>query len=216
MADRGSWPGGGRHHAPIRWPCPAEKACQHVVTYRRYSTWAMERERAAIDWPATRWTVAHPEHAGAGRGAGGCEHLARQTCRCGTGATPGWRQTLVPLDNQGAMREASPPAAVRAGSALLYITQPRWAWSSRIERTEASRALVSPNARQCGARCRELAAEQATRCWTRHSPICCQAGPSRASAARVVAGTGGWSRCGWLQPSRAWGGLWVPTAGAGL
>lgn len=120
-----------------------------------------ERERAAIDALASYQVDGFILNTlGQGEGRRMWNTLHGKPAVLVTGATPGWRQTSSRWDNQGAMREACAHLQQQGWQRLLYITQPLLGVSSRIERTEAFRALVSSKRSAVRGTVLELAAEQ--------------------------------------------------------
>lgn len=185
----------------------AEKACQDagylVMLFNLGND--RERERAAIDALASYQVDGFILNTlGQGEGQADVNTLHGKPAVLVDRRHAGLAADFVSLDNQGAMREACAHLQQQGWQRLLYITQPLLGVSSRIERTEAFRALVSSRARRCAARCWSWRPSRVTKCWTRHSPICCGR-PGPASAARWWRAIR-WSRCGWQRPSRAWGG----------
>lgn len=124
----------------------AEKACQDagylVMLFNLGND--RERERAAIDALASYQVDGFILNTlGQGEGQSDVNTLHGKPAVLVDRRHAGLAADFVSLDNQGAMREACAHLQQQGWQRLLYITQPLLGVSSRIERTEAFRALVS-------------------------------------------------------------------------
>ena len=141
----------------------AEKACQDagylVMLFNLGND--RERERAAIDALASYQVDGFILNTlGQGEGQADVNTLHGKPAVLVDRRHAGLAADFVSLDNQGAMREACAHLQQQGWQRLLYITQPLLGVSSRIERTEAFRALVSSKGSAVRGAVLELAAEQ--------------------------------------------------------
>ena len=141
----------------------AEKACQDagylVMLFNLGND--RERERAAIDALASYQVDGFILNTlGQGEGQADVNTLHGKPSVLVDRRHAGLAADFVSLDNQGAMREACAHLQQQGWQRLLYITQPLLGVSSRIERTEAFRALVSSKRSAVRGTVLELAAEQ--------------------------------------------------------
>lgn len=141
----------------------AEKACQDagylVMLFNLGND--RERERAAIDALASYQVDGFILNTlGQGEGQADVHTLHGKPAVLVDRRHAGLGADFVSLDNHGAMHDACTHLQQQGWRRMLYITEPQLGVSSRIERTDAFRALVAAHGDQVRGQVLELASDQ--------------------------------------------------------